>query len=249
MRFAATALALAAFIASGLASAVVSHIEDLDAFGRQAAMALDSVGQFDPITKDDEDETKLPRLDNRMFLAWWRPGRKHDFPFYGDKPNAFIGVHCEQSQEFYISANANDQAQFNVGVCKAEATRARDLAVKSEAASKAVTDPLLSNVPAPSKGKLEKMLVYRKVPLRGGMTGYAFTLVAVGHGIEFVNEALVFDPSRNLAFIVQGDVGMLCGHSRSDGKGGPFDASPLCADTARALLDVAADLAGRYKKP
>jgi hypothetical protein len=236
----------ASLAASWPAAAVVSNLEDLDDFGRLAAQALDSVGSFDPVTKADRDDTKLPPLDNRMLLDWWRPGRKYDFPFYGDKPNAFIGVHCEQSQEFHIVANANDQAQFNIGVCKAEAVRARDLAVKSEAASKAVTDPLLNSVPAESKDKVGKMLVFRKVSLQGGMTGYAFTLVAVGHGVEFVNEALVFDPTRKLAFIVQGDVGQLCGHSMPDGKG-PFAAKPFCTDTAKALLDVAADLARRYK--
>src|SRR5690349_3008811 len=186
---------LAAALATMPAAAVVTHLEELDDFGRLAATALDSVGHFDVPT--EVPENALPPLDNKMLLDWWRPGRKYDFPFYGDTPNVFIGIHCEQRQEFHIVANANDQAQFNVGACKREAKRARDLAVKSETASKAVTDPLLNGVPAESKGKLEKMLIYRKVALGRGMTGYAFTLVAVGHGIEFVNEALVFDSSRN----------------------------------------------------
>ena len=235
-------LCLAAAMAITPAAAVVSHQEDLDDFGRLAAAALDSVGHFDPI----ESNSIIPSPDTRMLLDWGRPDSKSDFAFNGDQPNTYVSVHCEQSHAFMIVADESVQAQLNVGACKHEAGRARDLAALAEAAGKAAMAPVFQMVPAASRGKLERQLVYRKIRLRGGLTGYAFTVVAIGHGIIFVNGALVFDPSRDMAFIVQGEVGILCGRSSPDGKT-LFSGRPFCSDTSRALLDVAVDLARRYK--
>src|SRR5471032_2184174 len=166
-------LSFAAVAAILPVGAAVENMADLDDFGQLAAAALDSVGHF----------------DDRMALDWWRPGRKRGFPFNGKSPGTFEGIDCEQVQEFHIVANANDQAQFNVGACKREETHVRDLAAaaETESANSGMVRQLLEGAKPDARARIDRMLAYRKVALRGGMTGYAFTLVAVGHGIEFVN--------------------------------------------------------------
>ncbi|MGZ5073930.1 MAG: hypothetical protein ACXWBL_12360 [Usitatibacter sp.] len=231
MNPAARLLSLAAVAAILPAGAVVQHAADLDDFGRIAASSMDSVGRF----------------DERVVLDWWRPRRKEGFGFYGKALGEFERVDCEQVQEFHIVANANDQAQFNIGACKRDAAHVRDLAVAAEKASSGVIEEVFKAAPPQDRAKVDRMIAYRKVALRGGMTGYSFTLILVGHGIVLVNEAVVYDPSRQIAFIVLGNVGLLCGHSTPEGKGTIETA--FCPDTGKALLDVASELARRYVSP
>ena len=207
-----------AAVAAFCASAAPPRIEELDEFGRAAALSLDDVAHF----------------TNDFALDWWRPARKPGFP----------GIVCERAQEFHIVANALEQAQFGVAACKSDAAKVRALAVGAEKSGRDVIDGLVhQGLKIEDRAKLDQLLAYRKVALAGGMTGYSFTLVLVAQGIMFVNGAVVDDPARQVAYLVTADVTQLCGLSSPTGK--RTVESAFCPDTGKALLAVVTSLAKR----
>ena len=222
---------LATVVAIFPASAVVLGTEDLDAFGKKAAAALDSVGRF----------------DERVALDWEGPGSKSGFAFYGKGPRGFEKVECEEVQEFHIIAHAVAQAQFRVGACKREAARVRDLAAVAGKETAAFLEETAKDAKPADHTKREKRFASQTVALGGGMTGYAFTVILVGHGVILMNSAVVYDRSRQIAFVVQADVAHLCGHNAPDGK--PAIPNAFCPETNKAFLEAAADLAKRYSAP
>lgn len=222
-------LCLAAAIAALPSHAALPDLSELDDFGKAAATALESVGRF----------------GDRAVIDWWRPARKNGFAFPGKAPGAFESVECERVQELHLVADANDVLQLNVGACKRDARRVRDLAAAAGEASAKSLERTLKGVDPDAVAKLGRLLAHGKVPLAGGMTGDYFTMMWVGHGVGFVHEAVVYDPARDVAFIVMADVSQLCRHSSPDAK--PFFPTVFCPDTGRALLDLAAELAKRVR--
>jgi hypothetical protein len=210
-------------------SAALLHTETLDEFGRTAAQAVDDVARF--------NET--------LSLNWSvpTPGRKPP-----PKPE-FAGMKCERAQQFSIITKMTPQqeawseaGQLALGICKAEAGKVRDFAVEAQKQGKTTLDKFLAAAKPEDRAKLEKLVSNETVSLPGGATGYAFTMVLVGHGIMFMHGAVLHDPARQTSYIVLADVYGLCPQSPDDKD---FFHSTLCPDTGKALLDVVTNLAKR----
>jgi hypothetical protein len=199
---------------------MVPKIELLDDFGRTAALAVDDVAQFP-----------------EFILSWMTPPPKPQFK----------GISCERTQSFEIVIRASQQAELAIGACKREAAKIRELAVAAEGEGRDVLATLLKDAKPGDRARLDKVLGYRKVSLPGGMTGYAFAWVLVGHGVLFLHGAVVDVPARQEAYIVVGDFSQLCGPNGMDGKTGLK--SRFCPDVGKALLDIAASLARRDGAP
>jgi len=227
------ALCFVAAIATLPAHALVpAEVSELDDFGKAAATALDTAG----------------RLGERAIIDWWRPLLKKGFGFPSKSPGGFDTVECERVQELHLVANSSEVMKVNLGACKREAKRVRDLAAGAGEASVKSLETTLKGAPPESLAKLRPMLAHGKVMLAGGMmTGYHFTIMWVGHGVGFVHAAVVYDPARDLAFIVMADVSQLCGHNSPTPNPKPAFPTVFCPDTGKALLDVAADLAKRVR--
>lgn len=212
------------------AAAAVPDMEGLDEFGKTAALAMDSVGRF----------------DERVILSWSMPAER--YPFHFPEGGRQSKVECEASQAFQIIAHSNVQASFNVGACSKDAKRVTAMAAASEAESKRLLDQLFGDRTGKpeERMKMERLLAYREAALAGGVTGQSFTTMIIGHGFLFVHTAVVHDPKRGISFVVQADVSSLCYQAQPDAK----TLSPqLCQDTNKALMDIAADLARRYRNP
>jgi hypothetical protein len=211
------------------ASATLLNTETLDAFGRMAAQAVDDAA----------------RLDETVSLNWavptpgLRPPRKPDF----------AGMKCERGQQFSIITKMTPQqeawseaGQLALGVCKAEAGKVRDFAVEAQKQGKTTLGQFLAAAKPEDRAKLDKLISNKTVSLPGGATGYAFTMVLVGHGIMFMHGAVLHDPARQTSYIVLADVYGLCPQSADDKD---YFHSALCPDTNKALLDIVTSLAKR----
>src|SRR5688500_3847811 len=221
-------LCFAAAVAVVPSRAALPDLSELDAFGKVAATALETAGRF----------------GDRAVIDWWRPARKMGFAFPGKGPGGFESVECERVQELHLVASATEVMRLNVGACKREARRVRDLAAGAGEAS-ARSLETLKGVDPGAVAKLGRMLAHGKVPLADGMIGDYFAMMWIGHGVGFVHEAVVYGPARDVVFIVMAAVTQRCAHSSPGGK--PFFPTVFCPETGKALLEVAAELATQVK--
>jgi hypothetical protein len=221
---------LAFVVAAALpASATLLQTETLDEFGRTAAQAVDDAAQ----------------LNETVSLNWSVPTPGRNPP---PKPD-FAGMKCERAQKFDIITKMTPQqdawseaGQLVLGVCKAEAGKVRDFAVEAQKQGKTTLDQFLAAAKPEDRARLEKLVSNKTVALTGGATGYAFTMVLVGHGIMFMHGAVLHDPARQASYIVLADVYGLCPRSPDDKD---YFHSALCPDTGKALLDIVTNLAKR----
>jgi len=222
------ALAVTALLAiPGQACAQELQLPALDAFGQRAARAFSGVAKA-PIA------SKLP-TEGLAVIS----GQEGGSPFTGDvRPGKVSAVTCEKSQILALVAGLQGYAQVAIGECTKEASRVREGAE----GSKGEAEELLRALPQQTQQDLRESADWERVSLADGKVGYAYTLLAAGHGFAMISTAVLYDEAHGIVYFAQGDFLPLC---FAKGRyANPYSASsPICPHPSRALLEVTKALA------
>ena len=195
----------------------------LSAFDRSVARSIDEVAWFDP---------------DRFSLSWFSPRQSAVFGFYGATPPSMEQVKCEQAVVFHVIAYANDQAMIQVGVCKRESHRIIELSRRAKS-SVSTLITMLSSMGAKPEQWARLGLDWKHERLGANRELFTFPLIEIGHGIVVAYTIVLVDNSASHTVIVQADVAQLC-------KGNSLR-TPLCANTNRALTDIATRVMGGFE--
>ena len=189
-----------------------------DAFDKEVAHAIDEVVFLDP---------------DRFYIDIGLPKGEVVFAFYGKDVNTYDSMKCEHSVGYSIVANAGIQGTIQVGVCKKEARRMRELARSSKTGLQQIVKTL-DQSGINLKADKAKMLAWewQQEKYVDHAESYGFPVLAIGHGILWANTVVWVSRAADRAVIVQSGLTQLCGEGRTI-------RTPLCSNANKALTDIA----------
>lgn len=148
------------------------------------------------------------------------PRPKVVFAFNGEAFNTGVGVECERAVNLTIIWRSSTGANLSIGICRKEAARVATLA----RAAKAGVERSLRVLPAGFARP------WRHVQHDARTDIYSFPVIWIDHGWGAIDTVVVAD--GHAAIIVQANLMQLCEPSLEV-------RSALCADTPKALTDIA----------
>ena len=197
--------------------------------------------EFDSAVASEIDDIVL--FDPPRFSLDLSPSKKEpSFAFNGEQPQNFEEVKCERSTRFEIIANMNTAGSIGVGICSREAKRLNELALISKRHLETLFTQLTKgNVKSDQMDRKKLGLIYENRTDASGSNIHYFPVIVIGHGILFAPTVVLVSEKGDWAIIVQADVMNLCDEGRT-----MRNQTPLCADTKRAIMDVAQRLFARF---